>query len=198
MDTLQKFEILVLGGPKVGKKTFLERILTDEYIGDEPYTQSLGVVSGIRESIVGGSKVSVNITVCSGRRRHLPIVQQFYGKINGSLILYDCSAVESFKDDMVFWYNEIKRSLPTTPIYLLSTKIDVPLNLRKISEKDGTKQAEEMSSKHFSISSKAGTNIERMWDSFLSDMVLVQEKALESENASVAKLAEENLDGSTE
>ena len=177
MDTLNTFNLLLLGGPKVGKKKFLERILTDDY-SDEAYVQSLGIVSGNRESIVSGSKVVAQIIACSGRKRHLPIVQQFYDKIHGALIPYDVTSLKSFATDLVFWYNEIKRSLPSASIVLVGTKIDGPLNARKILGKDGLKQAEELGAKHFEVSSKSGKNVEACWTAILEQMILDQDVAL--------------------
>ena len=77
MEQIQTFDVLILGGPKSGKKRFAERLTKDIYNENAAYNQNLGVETCERESIVDGIKVMVNITVCSGRKRHLPIVQQF-------------------------------------------------------------------------------------------------------------------------
>ena len=115
MEQIQTFDVLILGGPKSGKKRFAERLTKDIYNENAAYNQNLGVETCERESIVDGIKVMVNITVCSGRKRHLPIVQQFYNKIHAAIIMYDCSNVDSFRKEMIFWYNEIKRALPIKP-----------------------------------------------------------------------------------
>ena len=89
MEQIQTFDVLILGGPKSGKKRFAERLTKDIYNENAAYNQNLGVETCERESIVDGIKVMVNITVCSGRKRHLPIVQQFYNKIHAAIIMYD-------------------------------------------------------------------------------------------------------------
>ena len=77
MEQIQTFDVLILGGPKSGKKRFAERLTKDIYNENAAYNQNLGVETCERESIVDGIKVMVNITVCSGRKRHLPIVQDW-------------------------------------------------------------------------------------------------------------------------
>ena len=112
MEQIQTFDVLILGGPKSGKKRFAERLTKDIYNENAAYNQNLGVETCERESIVDGIKVMVNITVCSGRKRHLPIVQQFYNKIHAAIIMYDCSNVDSFRKEMIFGTMKLKEHFP--------------------------------------------------------------------------------------
>ena len=130
MEQIQTFDVLVLGGPKSGKKTFAERLTKDSYNEKAPYCQNLGVESCERESVIDGHKVLINIIVCSGRKRHLPIVQQFYNKVHAAIIMYDCSNVDSFRKDMLFWYNEVKRAMPSSIVFLVGAKDDIQGQLR--------------------------------------------------------------------
>ena len=180
MEQIQTFDVLILGGPKSGKKRFAERLTKDIYNENAAYNQNLGVETCERESIVDGIKVMVNITVCSGRKRHLPIVQQFYNKIHAAIIMYDCSNVDSFRKEMIFWYNEIKRALPNAIIFLVGAKDDIKGQLRAIPAKDGDKQSQEFKVSHYVISSKKNTQITEMWNDLISNMMENQEKALDS------------------
>ena len=180
MEQIQTFDVLILGGPKSGKKRFAERLTKDIYNENAAYNQNLGVETCERESIVDGIKVMVNITVCSGRKRHLPIVQQFYNKIHAAIIMYDCSNVDSFRKEMIFWYNEIKRALPNAIIFLVGAKDDIKGQLRAIPAKDGDKQSQEFKVSHYVISSKRNTQITEMWNDLISNMMENQEKALAS------------------
>ena len=180
MEQIQTFDVLVLGGPRSGKKTFAERLTKDKYDENALYNQNLGIETCERESIVDGRKILVNITVCSGRKRHLPIVQQFYDKIHAAIIMYDCSNVDSFRKEMIFWYNEIKRALPNAIIILVGAKDDINGQLRAIPAKDGDKQAQEFNVNHYVLSSKKNTQITEMWNDLISMMMDNQEKALAS------------------
>ena len=101
--------------------------------------------------------------------------------------MYDCTNVDSFRKEMIFWYNEIKRALPNTIIFLVGAKDDVQGQLRAIPAKDGDKQSQEFKVNHYVISSKKNTQIVEMWNDLLGMMMENQEKALGStQNDSVA------------
>ena len=166
INTQKALSFMLIGGSKVGKKSFLTRYSRD-FIKhfNETFLSTDGIDKEIKYIKVGNDCYKITLWNTSGQDRIKCLPKRYFNGIDGVLLFYDVTNKESFN----FIINRIKdirdsinlnskgvKDLDFIP-YLIGNKIDLPR--RMISKEEAETQAKSFGIKYFEVSCKINLNI---------------------------------------
>jgi small GTP-binding protein len=115
-------KIILLGDSAVGKSTILVRFTEDKYMDT---AMTVGVDFKTRDVILDGSHYRLQIWDTAGQEKFRGIVQAYYRKAQGILLIYDQSCSSSF-DSLPGWLKSIQEhAAPNVPVVVVGNKSDL-------------------------------------------------------------------------
>jgi small GTP-binding protein len=164
-DYLIKFALL--GDSNVGKTNMIIRFIDNVFSLNTPST--IGYDCKTRIITIDKKKVKVNLWDTAGQEKYLSISKSFFQKIDGVMLVYDITKLESFKNVQI-WIEMIKDYDDKMPVILVANKSDME-EKRIISDEEGKQLAKENNLKFFETSALNGNNIEKAFVYFSGEVL---------------------------
>ena len=185
------FKLILIGDSCVGKSNILLKYLKNEF--DPNSRATVGVEFGTKNIIINNKKIKIQIWDTAGQERYRSITSAYYKGAKGCFIVYDITNSQSF-DDIIKWYEEIKRSGDKgVSIILVGNKCDLE-NERKITIEMGKNKAKEMNCPFYETSALSNIMIEQVFKSMCEDIYnkIKSEKKDDDEDDDIEIVKDEN------
>jgi len=163
------YKILLIGDAGVGKSNLLQRYTDDPF--SENHIATIGVDFKIRTVEFDGKRIKLQIWDTAGQERFRTIASSYYRNAHGFLVVYDVTNTESFQN-VGMWLEEISRYCNSSTVskILVGNKSD--LVMKKVVD---FHTAQEFAEKHglefVETSAKNYSNVDKMFDSLIEDIV---------------------------
>jgi small GTP-binding protein len=116
-------KIILLGDSAVGKSSVLVRYTENKFI--DTTTMTVGVDFKTRDIILEGSSYRLQIWDTAGQEKFRGIVEAYYRKAQGILLVYDQSCSSSF-DSLPTWLSSVNdHAAPNVPVVIVGNKGDL-------------------------------------------------------------------------
>ena len=109
------FKVLLLGDSDVGKSSMLRRFIDDHFSHTTP---TIGVDMKMRDVVVDGVQLKLQIWDTAGQERFRVITRAYYAGADGVLVMYDGNQSETFKS-LPYWFEQIADNAPSAVMKLL-------------------------------------------------------------------------------
>ena len=167
-QNVYKFKIILIGDSGVGKTSLLMKYMDGEFISDINCT--INAEFKIK-SINIDPLTSVQITIWDtcGQEKYKSITKQYFEDVDGIILIYDVSDINSFID-LNKWLNEIKKNcLKNVSVIICANKIDI--DMRIISIEEGKNYAKNNDLLYCETSSKEGINVDILFETIAKDII---------------------------
>ena len=159
---------IILCGDSVGKTSFLNRYIDNNFIDNPSPTINLDFCYKVIE-LEDGKKVKLRIWDIPGQDDFPSNARGYFKGAHGIILFYDISNRESFKN-LEYWLDLINNSISESPhIVLVGNKIDLEKE-RKITAKEGEEFAKNKGLLFFESSAKTGKNVDLIFMELVKDM----------------------------
>lgn len=160
-------KIIFAGSTKGGKTSVISRYANDKF--DESTSPTVGVEFTNKCVSSGKSMLMVQIWDLAGDDKFKAITTAYYKKTIGVVLVYDVTKKSTF-EALKSLHTETTMQVEENSKYLLlGNKIDLEKE-REVSTEEGSKYADEIGASFFEISAKEGKNIQKVLDSFFTDL----------------------------
>jgi Ras-related protein Rab-1A len=179
--------LIVIGDDNVGKTQMMMRY-TDNSFTTETLT-TIGIDFKTKFLQIDGTSYKIQIWDTAGQERFRAIVETYYRRAHGIVLVYDISRQDTF-DNLSIWFDSIaQHSVTTTPLIICGNKCDLEA---VVSSDDAEDLARAKETELFLTSAWSG---ERIDDAFLSiSRKVVQKRSTENEAASEAAKQDVTVD----
>ena len=187
----QLYKIIIIGDSGVGKSNILGRYLRNEFREDTKAT--IGVEFGSKKMVIENVTIKLQIWDTAGEERYRSITSAYYKGSKGCFIVYDITNPQSF-DDLMKWYEEIKRSGDKgVSIILVGNKCDLE-NERKITIEMGKNKAKEMNCPFYETSALNNIMIDQVFKVMCEDIYnrIKTEKKSEEDDDDIEIVKDDN------
>jgi len=187
----QLYKIIIIGDSGVGKSNILGRYLRNEFHEDTKAT--VGVEFGSKKMVIENVTIKLQIWDTAGEERYRSITSAYYKGSKGCFIVYDITNPQSF-DDLMKWYEEIKRSGDKgVSIILVGNKCDLE-NERKITIEMGKNKAKEMNCPFYETSALNNIMIDQVFKVMCEDIYnrIKTEKKSEEDDDDIEIVKDDN------
>nr|CAD7463758.1 unnamed protein product [Timema tahoe] len=153
------FKIVLIGDCGAGKTCVVQRFKSGTFV--ERHGNTIGVDFSMKNVIVDGKKVKLQIWDTAGQERFRTITQSYYRSANGVIIVYDITKRSSFLS-LQRWIEEVRRYTASNVILvLIGNKCDLE-TLREVEFAEAEAMCEYIPEILFVLetSAKENTNIE--------------------------------------
>ena len=151
------FKILIIGDYGVGKSSLISRFVNNHFNCD--HLSTLGVDFAMHSVNIDGQSIRLRMWDLGGQQRYRNITYSYYRGIDGVLIVYDITNLQSF-NNVEYWLSEINRlAQKQVPCLLVGTKTDLDKH-RAITLNQVQKMGEKHRVRVIETSSKNDKNIE--------------------------------------
>eukprot|EP00742_Colponemidia_sp_Colp-10_P003008 GILJ01003210.1.p1 GENE.GILJ01003210.1~~GILJ01003210.1.p1 ORF type:complete len:177 (+),score=22.42 GILJ01003210.1:44-574(+) len=162
---VRSFKVLLVGGPATGKTSIVNRYLSDDFV--QTYCETLGSDFAFKELEKDRESYAFQLWSCGGHERFRPLHQLLYADVDVIILVFDMTNQDTFKD-LLFWHNEVLRALPSAFVLLVGNKCDL-IDTLQITEEEAKAQAETWNVPLLISSAKTGYNVDRIFDSVISN-----------------------------
>ena len=189
MNISTKFDYMIrfalLGDSKVGKTNMIIRFVDNSFCEYIPPT--MGYDKKIKIINLDKKKIKVIIWDTVGQERFLAINKSFLQNVDGIMLVYDITDLESFQH-MKKWIDLVKNYNDKLPLILVGNKIDKD-DERIVTEEEGNNLAKEYKLSFFETSAYSGKHIEKAFRDMSQKVFnyLMNESKLSSDNFTLAK-----------
>ncbi|XP_055047293.2 EF-hand calcium-binding domain-containing protein 4B [Misgurnus anguillicaudatus] len=150
------FKVIMVGNSSVGKTAVLRRFCDGHFHSTTSAT--VGVDYSVRTLNLGDSYVALQLWDTAGQERYRSITKQFFRKADGVVVIYDITAVDSFKS-VRSWLASIQEAVgDPIPVMLLGNKSDME-NDREVQTKAAEMLAQETHLLFSECSAYTGANV---------------------------------------
>lgn len=164
------FKVSIIGDSGVGKSSLLVKYTDDVF--NQQFNSTIGVDFRSKIFKYGDKNIKLQIWDTTGQERFRPIVSNFYAECNGIIIVYDVSNRTSF-NNVISWLRDIEYNKPPfIPVILVGNKIDINIEDRKISYKEGLEFAIKHKINFIETSAKDNINVEDVFLKIAKEMKL--------------------------
>ena len=155
--TQYSLKIIILGDMSVGKTSFLQRFVNNDFKSE---VKSTLTAENYKKTIRLDNSTLTHLILWDtvGEERYRTITRQFYTDSYGAIILYDISNKNSFLKAEIWIKDVIDTAPPDCIILLIGNKSDLNEE-RKVDYEEGKKLAEKYNILFFECSAKIGNNI---------------------------------------
>ncbi|HMF29927.1 MAG TPA: Rab family GTPase [Candidatus Lokiarchaeia archaeon] len=150
------FKLIIFGDGAVGKTTFHQRYITGLFSDSTPIT--IGVQVGMKEVVVNGIEVSLQIWDLGGEDRFRFILPTYCSGARGAIFMYDITAPHTLTH-LAEWMEVIQDRLVGMPLLLLGTKADLAFKRRVYPEEANEAMKRFNFSEAMEVSAKTGQNV---------------------------------------
>jgi len=117
------FKIVVIGDCGVGKTCVVQRFKGGNFI--ERHGNTIGVDFAMKEIVIDGKKIKLQIWDTAGQERFRTITQSYYRSAHGVILVYDLTKRSSFLN-IQRWMEEVRRyTASNVLIMLIGNKCDL-------------------------------------------------------------------------
>ncbi|XP_030746891.1 ras-related protein Rab-34 [Sitophilus oryzae] len=178
-DTLKMCKVIVIGDTCVGKTSLINRFTKKMF--EANYKSTIGVDFEIEKFLILGVSYSLQIWDTAGQERFKSIAQSYYRAARVIVICFDLTNYESLLHSRQWLVEALNANRHTNPlVFLVGTKQDL---LNDFSYKcilsDAFKLAKELKAEYWTVSSKSGKNINKL---FSRIAVLSFDKLIKEQN----------------
>ena len=182
------FKLILVGDSGVGKTNILSRYINNEYSSNSEST--VGVEFSTKMLNKNNKKIKVQIWDTAGQERYKSITSVFYKGAKGGFIVYDITRKDTFNSTDK-WINDLKMNGDENiSLILIGNKSDLQ-EQREVSLEDMTKKAELFGVNFCETSALNNTNIDKVFDIVVEDMI----KKFDGKNELNNNLNEKNMKG---
>ncbi|MFX1251849.1 MAG: Rab family GTPase [Promethearchaeota archaeon] len=129
------FKVIIVGDGGVGKTSMCMRATRNTYCADYKLTLGTGFFSHEFDLEEIDGSIAIQIWDLGGQKKFGSILKSFTQNAKGAILAFDISSMESFSELTNRWKPFLESTLPDVPIILASTKHDLPVEERIISER---------------------------------------------------------------
>jgi len=169
------FKLLIIGDSGVGKSSLLLRFADNTFSGN--YITTIGVDFKIRNVVIDGERVKLQIWDTAGQERFRTITSTYYRDTHGVIIVYDVSSGESFAN-VKRWLHEIEQNCEVVNMILVGNKDDMPERKVVLTE-DAKRFASQMGIQLFETSAKDNKNVEEMFQAITRQVLATKKERKE-------------------
>eukprot|EP00727_Mastigamoeba_balamuthi_P005551 m51a1_g1615 putative ras-related protein rab-1a (198) ;mRNA; f:213530-214964 len=160
------FKVVLVGESGAGKTSIVLRY-TDNTFSEEPLT-SIGSDFKVKDLVVDGRPVKLQIWDTAGQERFASVTASFYRASHGALLVFDAGDAESF-NNVARWNEELKRYAPDTVCrVVVANKVDI--STATLDEK-GMQTLKDMGVTWVRTSAKTGEGIEEALTTLAREML---------------------------
>ena len=161
------YKLLVIGDSGVGKSSILHRFCDNHY--SENYLSTIGVDFKIITIEHLGKKVKLQIWDTAGQERFRTITSSYYRGVQGAIIVFSVSDLDSF-NHIPMWLNEIEKySNENCCKILIGNKCDVHMK-RAVDYTVAKEFADNNKLNYLECSAKQNINIKKLFDVIIDDI----------------------------
>ncbi|KAK7302379.1 hypothetical protein RJT34_13267 [Clitoria ternatea] len=175
------FKVVLIGDSGVGKSNLLSRFTRNEFCLESKST--IGVEFATRTLQVEGRTVKAQIWDTAGQERYRAITSAYYRGALGALVVYDVTKPTTF-ENVTRWLKELRDHADANiVIMLIGNKTDLK-HLRAVATEDAQSYAEKEALSFIETSALEATNVEKAFQTILSDIYrIISKKSLSSNHS---------------
>lgn len=151
-----KISICLCGDTNVGKTSLLNRYLNDQY--DEYGQPTLGADYLDKKVILNEKEVVFSFWDTAGQERFKSITNSFFRNVEGGLVVFDLSNLESFQS-VETWIKSFRDANTRSGIILLIGNKSDKSAERIVSNEEAENLAKKLDIYYFEVSAKSGSNV---------------------------------------
>lgn len=159
------FKLLLIGDSGVGKSSILFRYADNSFT--DSFVSTIGVDFKVKNILVQGSNVRLQIWDTAGQERFRTITSSYYRGAHGVILVYDVSDRTSF-EHLNTWIQEIKRYTEHSLILVLGNKRDLP---HAVQPEEAQEWARYHGLRLLEVSAKQGENLEEAFTGLVSEIL---------------------------
>ena len=169
---IMRLKIGIFGESRVGKTSLIQKFIYNKHSktlsSDNP--ESHDVILTIKPQEDEEVDIEAIIFDTPGQERYYAMVRQYFEGLDGIILVYDVSNVESF-EKVNKWVEKLKENLDDSKIviFLVGNKTDLE---RKVTKQEGENKAKELNYEFRETSVKEGTNVNDMFKSICTKAYL--------------------------
>ncbi|GAM24265.1 hypothetical protein SAMD00019534_074400 [Acytostelium subglobosum LB1] len=160
-DDQQMLKILVVGGPRTGKTSIINKYANNRC--PKNYKVTVGVDCISKETVVSGRKVELYFWDISGQERYAHMTRHYFENAQAAFIVFDVSDEEVTLEAAAAWKANVDLCFPDAPLptILLANKSDKILDLKDVPYKRYDQFCEQNTiNKWFLTSATNGSNLD--------------------------------------
>ena len=178
MSNENKFKIIFLGDPGVGKSSIINRFSQDKF--DSNYQATIGLDFHTKNVMIENQNMKLLLYDTAGQEKFRSLIPMYIRDANIIIIVYDINNKDSFTHTS-FWINEIKDLKREDSITaLVGNKCDMDKKL--VTTDEGKNLAKEKGMIFKEVSAKSGLNIENLFYKDIFDEIAVKYNLKENIN----------------
>ena len=164
--------LITLGESMVGKTSLISKYTED--IFEDSLVTTIGFDFKIKTIIKNNKTIQLKIWDTAGQERFNSIQKQYYKNIDGILLVFDLTDLNTF-NNLNQWFDKIeKESSKDCSVVLVGNKCD-KIDMIQINKDDASNFAnEKLGIKYFETSAKTGFNVNEIFD-YLVDEIITNE-----------------------
>lgn len=169
-QTVDKFNLMVIGDEEVGKTTILERYFNRKFNSERKKT--IGVEYYLKNYTDPNSDLTYSIKFwdTAGQEKFRSVTKHYYQRAHGMLITMAINKRSSFTN-LKMWINSImENSSADMPLVILCNKYDLEES-REVDNSDIENFCKDEKLKFFFTSAKNGLNIDEAFDYIITSVV---------------------------
>ena len=163
-----QFKIGTFGESRVGKTCIINQYANETFNPSEESSYAPSISEKAIE--INSEDVLLKLWDTAGQERYMSLTKQYFWGLDGILLVYDVTAIESF-EKIQFWVDTIKGEIDiaTVNINLAANKVDKK-EQRKITKVQGEELAKKLGVDYFEVSAKTGQNINAIFQDLARKM----------------------------
>lgn len=158
------FKVLIIGDSAVGKTSLMNRFAENLFVAT--YISTIGVDFKLKNIVVDGQRVKLQIWDTAGQERFRTICASYYRGTHGIIVVYDVTNPDSFAH-VKLWLEEIERNcdgIAKESVILVGNKDD-DQESKVVLTQDAQSFAQQLNLPFFETSAASGKNVEEMFNS---------------------------------
>ncbi|KAL0412787.1 UNVERIFIED_CONTAM: Ras-related protein RABA2a [Sesamum radiatum] len=182
------FKVVLIGDSGVGKSNLLSRFTRNEFCLESKST--IGVEFATRTLQVEGRTVKAQIWDTAGQERYRAITSAYYRGALGAILVYDVTKPITF-ENVSRWLKELRDHADSNiVIMLIGNKTDLK-HLRAVATEDAQGFAEREGLSFIETSALEATNVEKAFQTILSEIYrVISKKSLSSNEPATTSIKE--------
>ena len=164
-EDVRLWKIVLVGDGAVGKTSIRKRYLGLGFETD--YLSTMGADFALHDTTLKETQIRWQIWDLAGQPMFKDVVQAYYTKIFGGVVVYDVTRRQTF-DNVEIWLNDMWKNSGrdrNVPVVLLANKVDLrEEGAETVSTDEGKKLAESLGIPFIETSAKSGKGVEAAFD----------------------------------